>query len=262
MNKSKGKNQRRKPRLPIVGLDFGRDVEISYINIENKQIISKDEQGILLEPTFVSVGDAYLRKSRPKVLRQLQAEPTSIKLDTKQLLRSQDATIIVDTNYRNCGDFRICICSSTIVTYQMESGRRIAYCYPQANLLFYAPCTENPERFGWCDILKRFTDSALYDDKKIYGLVVDSDLGELSSINKRETSVWHQYYLPDGFQLIYASADAGRESYINQVMKKCDKRAGKVLSQVLPNIKVVETRKALGENECLPLCYLRFKDEI
>src|SRR3990170_2726588 len=96
--KRKNRKQERKPRVPIVDIGFNRDVAISYIEIDDKQrLVVKDEHGNLLEPSVVTVGDAYFRHAKPKVLRQLPTEPTDIKLDVKHLLKSHDATLAVDT---------------------------------------------------------------------------------------------------------------------------------------------------------------------
>lgn len=259
----KHKKQKRKPRVPIVGIGFDRDVEISYIHIdEGQKLIFKDEHGNLLEPSVVTVGDAYLRRSKPKVLRELPAEPTDIKLDVKRLLRSHDATLVVDTNYHDFGDFRLCVSASILILYEIEESRRMANFSPQSSLVFSAPCTENPERFGWWDIIERFMKSPFCESSKSYGLVVDSDLRDLSGINSRQTAVWEQNYLPAGFQILYASADVRRKNYINQAISLCDKRAGKALSQILPGFDRAKMRERLNQAEHFRLCYVKSKDEV
>lgn len=193
-------------------------------------------------PTSATVGEAYIRKSKPKILRQIQSDPTNIILDTTLLLKNHDVTLVVDTNYQVHEDFYVCVSSSTVIIYEIEEGRRIGYSYPQDDFLFSTTQKENPERFGWWDIIARFTNSPLYNDKNNCGLVVDSDLKELTKINSREATIWGEHYLPIGFQILYASADSGRESYINKEIKLCDSRAKKTLSQVFSKI-LYRTRK-------------------
>ena len=263
MRKRKKQKIVRKPRAPIIAVGFDKDVEISCINIDvNRRLVFKDSLGNVLEPSSVTVGDAYLRPSKPKVLRQLQSEPSDIRLDTKRLLRNHDATSVIDTNYRDFGDFRLCVSASTLILYEVLDTRRMANCYLQANLVFCTSSTENPERFGWWDIIERFVGSPYYESNKRYGLVVDSDLSDLSGINMGTAPVWRGNYLPNGFQVLYASADCGHESYINQEIRWCDKRSKSILSQIIPLVNLVELKKRLWQTDYLKLAYLRARDEL
>lgn len=263
MRKRKKQKIVKKPRAPIVTIGFDKDVEISFINVdENRRLVFKDSLGNVLEPSSVTVGDAYLRPSKPKVLRQLQSELSDIRLNTKWLLRNQDATSVIDTNYHDFGDFRLCVSASTLIFYNVRDTRRMANCYVQASLVFCTSSTENPERFGWWDIIERFIRSPYYESNKCYGLVVDSDLSDLSRINMGTASVWRENYLPNGFQVLYASADCGQESYINQEIRLYDKRSKRILSQIISAINLVEIKKRLRQIAYLKLAYVNIRDEL
>jgi hypothetical protein len=259
--KGKAKKQTKKQRTPIVGLNFGKSVEISYIDFEGKRLVFKDEQGEILEPVNVTVGDAYHRKFKPKIVRQLQVDPTNIILDTKHLLQNYEIILFVDTNYHKLRDFYLCVSSSILVKYEIEDGRRIGYGYPQSDFLFCASYSEKPERFGWWDIIKRFIDSSFYNENGNYGLVVDSDLKDLPKINSRQAPVWEQYLLPAGLQILYASADTGKESYLNQEIKLCDKQAKKVLPIITPLFDADKLSSILKDKLYSPICYLADKNE-
>jgi hypothetical protein len=262
MRNHKKQKMIKKLRVPIVTIGFDKDVEISSINVDkNRQLVFKDSLGNLLEPSSVTVGDAYLRPSKPKVLRQLQSESSNIRLNTKWLLGNQDATSVIDTNYRDLGDFRLCVSASTLILYDVRDMKRMANCYLQSSLVFCTSSTENPERFGWWDIIERFIRSPYYEINKSYGIVVDSDLADLSRINMRTVPVWRENYLPNGFQILYASADCGQESYINKEIRRCDKRSKRILSQIISAINLVDIRRNLQQIDYLKLCYVNIRDE-
>lgn len=257
--KKKSRKPGRKRRAPIVELGFDRDVEISFIEVDGGRLVFKDEKGNVLEPSTVTVGDAYLRPKKPKVLRQLAADPANIVLDTKELLKGQFATLVVDTNCHDFVDFRLCVTSAILILYENRNGRRVGNCYHQADFVFCTNSRQNPERFGWWDVLRRFTESSYYDASGTYGLAVDSDLRDLPNMNSRQSPVWNQHFLPSGFQILYASADAGRESYINKEMRLCHEQAEKRLAQVRTMARVDGIGINLKTDSYLPMYYLSEK---
>lgn len=261
MKKKDKPNNNRKPRIPIIGIDFDKDVEISYINIdENKRVIFRDENGNLLEPSTVSIADGYNRLTKPKVLRQIQSDPLNILLDTKKLFKKYDGTLVVDTNYYDIEGYRICVSASILILYEEIDLRRNALLLPQDCLLFCTKSLENPEKYGWWDIIDRFSNSKIYNPDGFYGIVVDSELGSLPDINKRTLPIWSENTLPSNFQILYASADAGQENYINQTIRKCDKLASKVLKGILPLLDINEIRKNLQISEYFKYYYLKYSE--
>jgi hypothetical protein len=257
--KKRTKKVPKKRRVPIVGIGAKHPVEISFIEVEGGKLVFKDETGKIIEFSTVTVGDAYIRTKKPKVLRQLAADPSDITLNTKELLKQQDVTLVVDTNCHDFGDFRLCVSSSILIMYETKDGRRLANLHRQADFVFCTNCDENPERFAWWDLLSRFTSGPMYDASKNFGLTVDSDLRDLPDINSGRTPVWDQNFLPPGFQILYASADVGAESYINQAMRQCHKRAEKTLSNLISIAVLEKIRASLKPNMYFPIHYLTDK---
>jgi len=61
--------------------------------------------------------------------------------------------------------------------------------------------------------------------------VTDCDLANHEAISKRERTIYGEHYLPEGFTLIYASADTGQE-LTNKLIRFCDAQATKYLNKV------------------------------
>ena len=59
-----------------------------------------------------------------------------------------------------------------------------------------------------------------YKPEHRVGLIVDSDLGNLSDFNKRVKPVSDEFYLPTNFELIYAS-DRANDNILNEVIITC-----------------------------------------
>lgn len=63
------------------------------------------------------------------------------------------------------------------------------------------------------------------------GFVTDCDLANHKAISRRERAIYGGHYLPEGFTLIYASADTGQE-LTNKLIKFCDAQATKYLARL------------------------------
>jgi hypothetical protein len=67
--------------------------------------------------------------------------------------------------------------------------------------------------------------------KSRIAFVTDCDLANHEAISKRERAIYGEHYLPEGFTLIYASADTGQE-LTNKLIRFCDAQATKYLNKV------------------------------
>jgi hypothetical protein len=80
------------------------------------------------------------------------------------------------------------------------------------------------ERFGWAFVCKSIIN--LPQEARV-AVIVDSDLGSIPSINRREEPILDDYFLPDRFELLYASDTVG--GYIaNQLLRLCDRNTREV----------------------------------
>ena len=63
------------------------------------------------------------------------------------------------------------------------------------------------------------------------GLIVDSKLGDHDRINARTLGYFSNHMLPPSFNLVYAS-DAAADSFLNKMIRQCDKTASDILLSV------------------------------
>jgi hypothetical protein len=100
----------------------------------------------------------------------------------------------------------------------------------------------NPECIGWHLLIDFIVNNQSYDLKQRIGIVVDSELGKLKSINSREAPYYDKYYLPENIQLLYAS-DKGKDCLINQMLSYCHKAAKKAEREYKKNEIKLNKRK-------------------
>ncbi len=75
--------------------------------------------------------------------------------------------------------------------------------------------------------------SELFNSNWAYGIVVDSDLDILQKINAREEPIFDDFFIPENVTLIYASADSGKETLINKLIRATDRVARNSLETAL-----------------------------
>jgi hypothetical protein len=89
-------------------------------------------------------------------------------------------------------------------------------------------CQESPERAAWREVIL-----SEYSEKDgETRMIVDSDLNRLTAFNTRSEPIFDDFFLPDGVQLIYASADVGKEHVVNKVLSQADRGASAMLKKI------------------------------
>jgi hypothetical protein len=89
-----------------------------------------------------------------------------------------------------------------------------------------------PELHGWKIASESIVATPDYKAGGRFALVVDSELGKLPTFNARLEPIVERFFLPERLTLMYASTDLQRDSFINRVLKQCDRAAGKVLERI------------------------------
>lgn len=99
-------------------------------------------------------------------------------------------------------------------------------------VLFFGRTAGKAELYGW----RRFIDVALsnprYDADHRYALIVDAEYSSLADFNRRRRPIHGDFYLPDNFTLIYATADKP-DSILNRALRASDAMATKYREHVL-----------------------------
>lgn len=89
----------------------------------------------------------------------------------------------------------------------------------------------NPEMLAILKTAHDTNNNQRAPSKENIGFITDSDINNHESISKRETPIYAQHLLPEGFSLFYASADTGQE-LTNKLIRFCDKESSKYLKRL------------------------------
>jgi hypothetical protein len=162
----------------------------------------------------------YDRARKPKILYALFQffGSRSVKKDPVEELKKYDSIYAIDTNF-----------TKTAVTTASTAGWVPTKGIFATKKLFtrkWAPTTSKPEREAWMAFIGQL---AVLDGSHNC-LAVDSDLEALIKINRREEPIMPGAFLPQSWQLNYASSDAADDFILVRMMRLCEEanKRGKV----------------------------------
>lgn len=98
---------------------------------------------------------------------------------------------------------------------------------------------EKPENENWIRVIETLKQNCQCTDERKIGIVVDSDLGNLSEYNNRLKPIFQDYYLPDEYELVFAS-DKVKDNILNVMISECHKLSQHLLPTLIRNLEKTE----------------------
>lgn len=222
-----------KPRTTNVHFNFGTPVQpdgILFNRLTGK--IEFYKNGEVLRPAQSRADTTYPRLKGPKVLSRTFFSGDSPVYATDAALRHFDQLYFVDTNSSETATGKI----SVGVVAQGEV-RPIdpdrSFAFSVVNTAFeFRNARGNPERYSWRALIERVRNLPAFNYRSKVGIVVDSELNLLPSLNARMLPVCDDFYVPPGFEFLYASTDAG-DSFLNKALATCDAMGTVILRELV-----------------------------
>jgi len=143
-----------------------------------------------------------------------------------------DAIVAVDTNTKTIGGNSISVAVAMECFVYFLSPFEVRIEFPRYLILPFKNCEAGQEeKRGWARVVKIVTGSPRYRSGERVALLTDHDLGNLRRYENREAPLYRNTYLPEGFKLIYTTADTGAQD-VNQLVRICDKHAARILHEL------------------------------
>lgn len=222
----------KKERMTMVWVDFGKEQVLSGMSLPNQggELIFYDEKGQPVRPKHIEVGVGYQRTKGAKVITRAKSNPAVILTAVNNHLAGYSWVFAVDTNTRTVGPEAISVTAIVLLRDILVTGQRwSAKVVPQA--FFEARDAQvPPERLGWRHLIWMIKKSYLEGQIAIF---VDSELEEITGLNRRERELLPGFLLPENVVLLYASSDVGREELIgNKAIAECDREARDLIARI------------------------------
>ncbi|MFA5275789.1 MAG: hypothetical protein WC417_02725 [Candidatus Omnitrophota bacterium] len=222
-----------------------RKETITTTTIQNTTSISIDydpsSNGFIFneaDPSCTKHNISYDRASgKEKILSIIPTHNKSASIDHLQALKnSVDYLCAIDTNSRVINDTKVSISVIAQVPGILREHKNAVpfYCLC-AYLITDITNNINPETIGWHLFLSRKIIADHFINGRRLGLVVDSELDKLDSINSKAYPYYENYFLPNYVSLIYASTDSGNEHIANRLIAFCDSCAKRIFEHIENN---------------------------
>jgi len=237
-------------RSTAIVLDMGRPVALTGARFTGEGGVSVFAADNSVTPERAWIETSYRRTKGPKVLNRMDLEPAALVVDPNDALAKYLWVFAVDTNKP----------SDASVTFTGVVQAQVAVLGPKTHRLAIARemvielhNVQFPaERFGWWLVISSIVNRPAGSRMAV---LVDSDLSSLPGINRREQPILRKNYLPDGFELLYASSDTGGEFIANQLLKRSDRNAREIAQ--LCSREDVEKPPVVATTEGGPLSHVR-----
>jgi len=229
--------KKKKKRISVISPHFGEHVEIAGLDLKDGIFTFKDSNGNIVVPKSVTIGDSYTKKSgKPKILNQIEADNNQINLNPNANLQFFDWLFVIDTNDKKYNESKISISCSAFFQLDLKDYKSIkdittqdwhAKVTMQSAFIFRNP-TVNPELVGWQELINRIKQTPEYKDSLKIGIIVDSELDKLPQINRQDIPIIGDHFLPNNFQLIFATDKSNMDSPLNKLLRICDRTANRI----------------------------------
>ncbi len=228
------KSQKRKPRHTTLGASFGKGPypdSVKVISETGEIQFYKDGKKII--PLASEMDYSYHRKTKEKVVRKYPIDPNQIMLHADYSIYNLDTVYIADTNTERDLSVTCVIKGKPVIG---SNGDNAGVRFRSKPYIVFKGMQSKPEQHAWKLLLER--EFSIEDG--ITGLIVDSDLDLIPEYNSRTMPITEDYFVPEQVQLIYASADVGKEHILNKIMSQADKAAKTMLNKIKSGEVVVE----------------------
>ncbi len=225
----------KKPRNICITTDMGRPVEVNGIRVSPSGYFEFLHNGLTLTPENAYHDISFDRIQGQKILSKIPLDPNKLLMDPNFVLQKFDGVFAIDTNTKIINGEIISISCCIVLCVLTYKNNIITAQYAPIHCLEFRNIKQQAENIAWMKSIQLISANPSYNPNLKIGIIVDSDLGNLSEYNNRIKPIYSDFYLPQNIELIYASTDVGKEYIINKLISLCDKEARILLENILSN---------------------------
>jgi hypothetical protein len=208
-------------------------VKLAGLSITAKgDIIFKDEHGAAVPVGKITREVTHNRAKGDKIRSRQMLDGGTGAVGGVHALAQYDAVYFIDTNCKVIKRKRVAV--AAFIRSRIEatsSGHKVICDEERVNLYEFHGSPKKPELLAIfklaCDV-RKFPD---FSANSRIAIVTDTELGAHDEINERRRPIVDGHLLPQGFHLLYASADVGQEA-INKLIRFCDRMARRRLADI------------------------------
>lgn len=191
-----------------------------------------DKRGKELTPTRVERATHYERAKGRKYQARASVDEGYATVGGLDELARLDHFIVIDTNTIEIDGTTVSVAFFIVCRLIPEDGGvRLTSIDDRGHAYEFQGIKENAEMLAMLKVANDTVRGRGAYGKDRIAFVTDCDLANHVAISKQEREIYGEHYLPDGFTLVYASADTGQE-LTNKLIRFCDAQATSYLNKV------------------------------
>ena len=121
--------------------------------------------------------------------------------------------------------------SSVILVVVKKLEKKTEFAYAPIKGFAMWNIKEKPENVAWMTLIELLELNPQYTKELKVGIIVDSDLGNISDYNSGVLPIYGNFFLPINMKLIYGSSDRGKEHFANRLIALADKQSKNYISE-------------------------------
>ncbi len=223
---------RRKPRSTSVTVDMGKPTALNGLRFDPiTGIVKFLQDGKAVKPASSRIETGYERIKGQKVLNRIPLPNDQLVAVPDIALKGFDVLFAIDTNTNRIRE-KIVSVTCIVTGHPIKIQNYTAFKISAINAIAFWGIKEKQENIAWLTAIEKILMSPMYKNEIKFGLIVDSDLGNIPKYNERILPIYGIIYLPSNMQFIYASADSGKEFVSNKMMSSSDSIASTIFASL------------------------------
>jgi hypothetical protein len=214
----------KKQRTTSIILDMGHPVALRSASYSSDGRISVATEIGPVTPAHAWVETTYPRPKGEKVITRIAVPPSMLAFSPELVIAQYEWIFAVDTNRPRPNEP---VTFTGVVQAQVaEMGPNLYRTGILRDIVIELHDVDySAERFGWWLVISSVVNRPA--GKRI-AILVDAYLSDIPAINRREQAVLGKNFLPEGFELIYATSDKATDSTANKLLRRADRNAREI----------------------------------
>lgn len=222
-----------KPTSLSITFNVPKGVKTTGVSITpNGNIVLRGEDGVEFTPNQLTREVTHPRPKGAKVRTRQTMDGGAGAIGGLRNLSQYESVFVIDTNTRKIEGGQVSATAFICCCLEAGSGGYRVMCQEERiNIYEFHGALDKPELLAILKISGDIASAQNFNRDTRIAIVTDTELGAHNDINARLRPIYGDRYLPQGFRLLYASADTGRE-VLNKFIRVCDRQASKHLDDL------------------------------
>ncbi len=210
--------------------------------------------GAVVEPDTVKSTLKHQRDSgKDKIITQLAVQAT---FDTLDFFKKYKNVFFIDTNTKVIHEKKISI--ATIIEVKnlkievVKEGKKVNLQKSTPwHFLFENETEIHSEKIAIALLIIKLKKNPHYPEH--IGIISDHELGKHAQYNTQKLPLFDAFYLPNGYEIAYASADKKNDSILNRLISECDKCSSQIFDNFERSKKLIIAEREIPLEKILKI---------